>query len=94
MSLTPGNSHVFDADRMVIRFTMMNDDVEINCAVSTDAMDHLEGTKRVTLAQREEQFTRLRSRIEARAEQKFLNAEFEGQPSGVILRSIDFRPQL
>ncbi len=61
MSLTPGNFHAFDADRMVIRFTMMNDDVEINCAVSTDAMDHLEGTKRVTLAQREEQFTRLRS---------------------------------
>ncbi|MBY0380557.1 MAG: DUF1488 domain-containing protein [Xanthobacteraceae bacterium] len=94
MSLSPGDSHVFDADRMVMRFTMMNDDVKINCAVSTDAMDHIEGAKRVTLAQREEQFMRLRSKIEARAEQKIIDAEFEGQPAGIILRSIDFRRQL
>jgi hypothetical protein len=34
---------------------------------------------------------RLRDRIEERAARKFLAMEFEGDPSGIILRGIDFR---
>jgi hypothetical protein len=42
-------------------------------------------------AQREQQFLRLRDRIEARAARKFSDVELEGNPPGVILRAIDFR---
>ena len=33
-----------------------------------------------------------RDRIEARAAQKFGDVELEGNPPGIILRAIDFRP--
>jgi hypothetical protein len=80
-----------DFDRMVVRFTMKNDQATVACAVSTDAMDQLEGSSRTPPAQREQQFLRLRDRIEARAARKFNDAELEGNPPGVILRGIDFR---
>ena len=35
---------------------------------------------------------RLRDRIEERAARKFSDVELEGNPPGVILRAIDFRP--
>jgi hypothetical protein len=41
--------------------------------------------------QRDDQFLRLRDRIEQCASRKFLAREFEGSPQGIILRSIDFR---
>jgi hypothetical protein len=41
--------------------------------------------------QREQQFVRLRDRIEQCASRKFQAQEFEGTPPGLILRSIDFR---
>jgi hypothetical protein len=41
--------------------------------------------------QREEQFMRLRDRIEQCASRKFIAREFEGTPLGIVLRSIDFR---
>jgi len=40
---------------------------------------------------REEQFSRLRDRIEACASRKFEKREFEGSPPGIIVRGIDFR---
>ena len=39
----------------------------------------------------DEQFLRLRDRIEQCASRKFLAREFEGAPPGIILRSMDFR---
>jgi hypothetical protein len=91
MALTQGNYRDYDFDRMVVRFTMKNDLAEIACAISTDAMDQLEGSSRTPAAQREQQFLRLRECIEARAARKFSDVELEGNPPGVILRAIDFR---
>lgn len=91
MALTRGEFQSYDFNRMVVLFTMMNGLTEISCAISTDAMDHLDGSNRTPPAQRERQFLRLRDRIEERATQKFSDVELEGNPPGVILRQIDFR---
>ncbi|MGA9088973.1 MAG: DUF1488 family protein [Bradyrhizobium sp.] len=91
MALTQGDYRDYDFNRMVVRFTMKNDQAEIACAISTDAMDQLEGSSRTPPDQREQQFLRLRERIEARAARKFSDVELEGNPPGVILRAIDFR---
>ena len=63
-------------------------------AQTRPSVDRLEGSTRITPEQREQQFLRLRDRIEERASRKFLDVELEGNPPGVILRSIDFRPPL
>ena len=90
MALTQGGFQAYDFNRMVVLFTMMNDKTEVPCAISTDAMDRLEGSTRITPEQREQQFLRLRERIEERASRKFIDVELEGNPPGVILRSIEF----
>ena len=92
MALTAGTFGDYDYNRMVVRFTMKNDQTDVVCAISTDAMDQLEGSSRTPPAQREQQFLRLRDRIEERAARKFSDVELEGNPPGVILRAIDFRP--
>jgi Protein of unknown function (DUF1488) len=91
MPLTPGDFKEYDFNRMVVVFTMKNDEASVACAISTDAMDQLEGSSRTPPGQREQQFMRLRDRIEARAARKFSDVELEGNPPGVILRAIDFR---
>lgn len=91
MALTRGDFGEYDFNRMVVLFTMKNEQASIPCAISTDAMDQLEGTSRTSPAQREQQFLRLRDRIEERAARKFSEVELEGNPPGVILRAIDFR---
>jgi hypothetical protein len=91
MALTQGNFKEYDFNRQVVVFTMKNDEASVACAISTDAMDQLEGSSRTPPAQREQQFMRLRDRIEARAARKFSDVELEGNPPGVILRAIDFR---
>ena len=91
MALTPGDFKEYDFNRQVVVFTMKNDEANVACAISTDAMDQLEGSSRTSPAQREQQFMRLRDRIEARAARKFSDVELEGNPPGVILRAIDFR---
>jgi len=91
MTLTRGNFGEYDFNRMVVVFTMKNDQANVACAISTDAMDQLEGSSRTQPNQREEQFLRLRDRIEARAARKFSDVELEGNPPGIILRAIDFR---
>ena len=65
MALTQGSFQEYDFNRMVVLFTMKNDAASVACAISTDAMDQLEGSSRTTPAQREQQFLRLRDRIEA-----------------------------
>jgi hypothetical protein len=91
MALTQSHFQEYDFDRMIVRFTMKNDQASVACAISTDAMDQLEGSSRTPPAQREQQFLRLRDRIEARAARKVSDVELEGNPPGVILRAIDFR---
>jgi hypothetical protein len=91
MALTQGDFKEYDFNRMVVVFTMKNDQASVACAISTDAMDQLEGTSRIQPSQREQQFMRLRDLIEERAARKFSDVELEGNPPGVILRAIDFR---
>jgi hypothetical protein len=91
VALARGSFQRFDYDRMIVLFTMTDAATEVPCAISSAAMDGLEGKTGVKPAQREEQFLRLRDRIEERASHKFANAELEGQPPGIILRGIDFR---
>jgi hypothetical protein len=91
MTLVSGRSGVFNYDRMVVLFSMLDGVREIPCAVSTSAMDDLEHVSRTAPEQREQQFARLRDRIEQCVARKFLAQEFEGAPPGIILRGIDFR---
>jgi hypothetical protein len=76
---------------MVVLFSMMNDKVEIPCAISTDALDGLEKSGRIAPDQRAAQFERSRDRIEDCAIRKFQMSEFEGKPPGLILRTTNFR---
>ena len=94
MALTQSHFQEYDFNRMVVLFTMKNDEATVSCAISTDAMDQLEGSSRTPPAQRQQQFLRLRERIEERAARKFSDVELEGNPPGVILRAIDFRDAL
>jgi hypothetical protein len=91
MALTRGSFRGCDLDRMVVLFSMVDGDKEIVCAVSTSALDHLDNVARTRSELREAQFMRLWDRIEARTAQKFQAMEFEGNPPGIILRSLDFR---
>jgi Protein of unknown function (DUF1488) len=91
MTLTRGRLIGYEFDRMVMLFSMVDGQKEIQCAISTSAMDGLESLSRSKPNERESQFMRLRDRIEERAARKFLAMEFEGIPPGIILRSIDFR---
>lgn len=91
MSLAQGDFKAYDSDRGVVLFTMRDGDTEVPCAISTSAMDNLDGPAKVRESQREAQFMRLRSRIEECATRKFRDIEFEGRPPGIVLRSIDFR---
>ena len=81
----------FEFRRMVMLFSMMDGDSEVPCAVSNHAMDQMEQVPWTKDDLREEQFLRLRDRIEQGASRKFQNGVLEGNPRGIILRSIDFR---
>jgi uncharacterized protein DUF1488 len=82
----------FEFRRMVMLFSMKDGDNEIPCAISNHAMDQMERVPWTKDELREEQFLRLRDRIEQCASRKFLNGgPFEGKPPSIILRSIDFR---
>jgi hypothetical protein len=91
MTLTRGSYRGYEFDRMVILFSMVDGHRDIPCAVSTAALDELDSPARTKPDQREAQFMRLRDRIEESAIRKFLATEFEGNPPGIILRSMDFR---
>ena len=91
MALTRGSFNGYEFDRMVVLFSMVDDERKISCAISTSAMDELEKAGRIQPEQREVQFMRLRDRIEQRAAEKFAAKEFEGTPPGIVLRSLDFR---
>jgi hypothetical protein len=91
MTLVRGSVKGFEHDRMVMLFFMMDGEKEISCAVTSSAMDDLERGVKARPDQRDDQFLRLRDRIEQCASRKFFAREFEGTPPKIILRSMDFR---
>jgi hypothetical protein len=66
MPLQRGEVLGYDFNRMVVEFTMFNQGKTVQCAVSTAAMDDLEGKRDVKADQRVDQFARLRDEIEER----------------------------
>ena len=88
MPLQRGEVRGFNFDRMVVEFTMLNQDKVIQCAISTAAMDDLEGKRDVKPHQRVDQFTRLRE-VEEQASRKFFEEQVKVERP-VVLRSNDF----
>ncbi len=89
MSLGRGEVQGFDFNRMVVEFTMLDRDKVIHCAISTAAMDELEGKRDVKPHQRLDQFMRLREVIEEQASRKFFEEQIRVDRP-LILRSNDF----
>ena len=89
MSLQRGEILGYDFNRMVVEFTMLNQGNTVQCAISTAAMDDLEGKRDVKADQRVDQFVRLRDAIEERAARKFFE-ELAETKRPVVLRSNDF----
>ena len=77
----------YDFNRMVFEFTMLNQGKV--CAISTAAMEDLDGRRDVKPDQRADQFIRLRQAIEERASRKFFEEQVQADRP-VVLRSIDF----
>jgi hypothetical protein len=89
MPLQRGEVRGYDFNRMVVEFTMLNRDKIVLCAISTAAMDDLEGRRDVKPDQRIDQFMRLREVIEERASRKFFEEQAQADRP-VVLRSNDF----
>ncbi len=89
MPLQRGEVQGYDFDRMTVEFTMLNRGKVIMCAISTAAMDNIEGTRDVRPDQRIDQFMRLRDVIEERASRKFFEEQVQVDRP-VVLRSNDF----
>jgi len=70
-ALQRGEVRGYDFNRSVVEFTMVNQGNVVLCAISTAAMDDLEGRRDVRPDQRVDQFMRLREVIEERASRKF-----------------------
>jgi hypothetical protein len=89
MPLQRGEVLGYDFNRMVVDFTMLNQGKTVKCAISTAAMDDLEGKHDVKADQRVDQFVRLRDAIEERASRKFSERSVEAE-GPVVLRTNDF----
>jgi len=89
MPLQQGEIRGYDFNRSVVEFTMLNQGKVILCAVSTAAMDDLEGRRDVRPDQRVDQFMRLREVIEERASRKFFEEQAQSNRP-VLLRATDF----
>ena len=89
MPLQRGEVQGYDFNRMIVEFTMLNQSKVIPCAISTAAMDDLEGRRDVKADQRVDQFMRLREVIEERASRKFFEEQAQADRP-VVLRSNDF----
>ena len=87
MPLQQGHVKGYDFNRMVVEFTMLNQSKVIFCAISTAAMDDLEGRHDVKPEERVAQFKRLRETIEERASRKFFEEQAQADRP-VVLRSI------
>jgi len=89
MLLRRGEVQGYDFNRMVVKFTMVTQGRIIPCAISTTAMDDLEGGRGLKPEQRVDQFMRLREIIEERASCKFSDGRADGDRP-IVLRSNDF----
>jgi hypothetical protein len=89
MPLEQGEVQGYDFNRSVVEFTMLNQGKVIRCAISTAAMDDLEGRHDVKPDQRLAQFMRLREVIEERASRKFFEEQAQSDRP-VVLRANDF----
>src|SRR4249919_3662782 len=89
MPLQQGEVRSYDFNRSVVEFTMLNQGNVILCAISTAAMDDLEGNRDVNPHQRVDQFMRLREVIEEQASRKFFDEQVRVDRP-VVLRSNDF----
>ena len=89
MPLQQGDVQGYDFNRSVVEFTMLNKGNVILCAISTAAMDDLEGRRDVKPDQRVDQFMRLREIIEERASRKFFEEQAQSNRP-VVLRANDF----
>jgi hypothetical protein len=89
MTLLRGEVQGYDVDRMVVQFTMINDGRVIQCAISSAAMDAIEGLGDIKPDRRVDQFVRLRDVIEDRATRRFLESTPQSNRP-LILRSNDF----
>ena len=89
MPLERGEVRGYDFNRMVVEFTMVTEGKVIPCAISTAAMDDLEGSRGLKPEQRLDQFMRLREIIEERAARKFFEEQVQVDRP-VVLRSNDF----
>ena len=89
MPLQRGEVQGYDYNRMVVEFTMLNQGKVILCAISTAAMDDLEGRRDVRPDHRIDQFMRLREAIEERVSRKFFEEKAQADRP-VMLRSNDF----
>jgi hypothetical protein len=89
MRLQRGEVQGYDFNRMVFEFTMLNQGKVILCAISTAAMDDLDGRRNVKPDQRADQFIRLREVMEERASRKFFDEQAQADRP-VVLRFIDF----
>ena len=89
MPLQRGEVQGYDVNRMVVEFTMLNQGKVILFAISTAAMDALEGRRDVRPDQRVDQFMRLREIIEERASRKFFEEQTQSNRP-VVLRANDF----
>jgi hypothetical protein len=56
MPLKRGRIVGYDADRMAFKFTMMHEEMIVECEVSSVALDDLSGTKGARPSEREAQF--------------------------------------
>ena len=90
MPLKQGEVLGYDFNRMVVEFTMLDEGKVVPCAISTAALDDLEQNTSIKADGRVDQFVRLRTMVEERAEQKFA-AGFVESGGRVVLRSGDFR---
>src|SRR5262245_22617239 len=79
MPLQRGKVLGYDFNRMVVDFTMFNQGKTVRCAISTAAMDDLEGKHEVKADQRVDQFLRLHDAIEERASRKFFERPVHGE---------------
>ena len=89
MPLERGEVQSHNVDRMVVEFTLLNQGKVILCAISTAAMDDLEGRRDVKPDERVGQLMRLRDVIEERASRKFFEEQVQADRP-VVLRSNDF----
>jgi Protein of unknown function (DUF1488) len=89
MPLQRGEVRGYDFNRMVVEFTMLDQGKVILCAISTAAMDDLEGRRDVKPEQRVDQFMKLRDVIEEKASRKFFEEQTQADRP-VVLRSNDF----